>query len=236
MKVFNRFVKNIIRHILSLICKLFRIEIYFEIPSPPQYFNVIENIYGHRQSRELRLSVNSKNQPQPWFTYPAIDYISQLDLSNCTIFEWGSGSSSLFFSKKSKEVYSVENNEGWYRKTKSKCNSNNYLFLELDKDSFVNKIIDFKKKFDIIIIDSIEREKCIQLAPNFLDERGLIILDNSENYPEAAKYLRMKNFIQVDMYGLGPINNYVWTTSLFFTRKTDFKPKGNQPVKLEGGE
>ena len=48
----------------------------------------MNSIYTH-------LLVNENNEPIPWFTYPSIQYLDQLDLSEKTIFEWGSGNSSL---------------------------------------------------------------------------------------------------------------------------------------------
>jgi hypothetical protein len=39
--------------------------------------------------------------------------------------------------------------------------------------------------------------------------------------------------IQVDFFGFGPINDYTWTTSIFFSRDFDFKPINGEirPVK-----
>ena len=33
--------------------------------------------------------------------------------------------------------------------------------------------------------------------------------------------------IEVDFHGFGPINNYTWTTSIFFNRNTRLKPTDN---------
>ena len=58
--------------------------------------------------------VDAAGKPIPWFTYPAIDYIRQLDLSEKTIFEWGAGFSTLFWSSRAKSVISVETDPLWY--------------------------------------------------------------------------------------------------------------------------
>ncbi|WP_155297218.1 SAM-dependent methyltransferase [Spirosoma aerolatum] len=236
LKKIKRNTKNVIRAILYSMAKLFRVDIYFELPQVPNYVKTIEDIYGHKLSRQIHEAVNGKKRPIPWFTYPAIDYLSQLDLSDCNVFEWGSGASSLFFSERSKGVYSVENNEEWYLKVKDKCSENNYLYFVPENNCYVDKIKDLNVKFDIIVIDSIQREECAKVAPSFLKEGGVIILDNSEKYPSISEDLRKIDFLQVDMYGLGPINNYTWTTSFFFDRNARFKPLSHQPLLLEGGD
>ncbi len=53
----------------------------------------------------------------------------------------------------------------------------------------------------------------------------MIILDNSDWYKNTAKLLRDKlDLIEVDFHGFGPINNYTWTTSIFFSRNFRFSP------------
>jgi hypothetical protein len=49
----------------------------------------------------------------------------------------------------------------------------------------------------------------------------LIILDNADWFPKSTSALRASNLLQVDMTGFGPVNKYVWTTSLFFDRAFD---------------
>ena len=48
----------------------------------------------------------------PWFTYPAIEALSNWDLSDKRVFEYGSGFSTLFWASRAKEVVSVEHSNG----------------------------------------------------------------------------------------------------------------------------
>ena len=52
--------------------------------------------------------VDRFNRPIPWYTYPAIEYIKQLDFSDKTVFEYGSGNSTLFWAQRCKKLVSVE--------------------------------------------------------------------------------------------------------------------------------
>ena len=97
----------------------------------------------------------------------------------------------------------------------------------------MQSINEFETKFDIIIIDGVFRQDCaMEVEKNLNLESGIVILDNSDWYAETAKFLRSSmDMIQVDFHGFGPINNYTWTTSLFFTRGVMMNPKNKiQPA------
>ena len=55
----------------------------------------IFNDYGYFESIKVKLPVDKIGGPLPWYTYPAIEYIKQLDLTNKVVFEWGCGNSSV---------------------------------------------------------------------------------------------------------------------------------------------
>jgi 16S rRNA G966 N2-methylase RsmD len=188
----------------------------------------MNSIYTH-------LLVNENNEPIPWFTYPSIQYLDQLDLSEKTIFEWGSGNSSLYFSRLCKNIISVENNFEWFNHVNNNKKNNQEVFYTKNKDEYISHIHKFQK-FDIIVIDGDYRHDCSLESIKCLKDNGLIIFDNSNWYVESCDFLRNNNLIQVDMHGMGPINDYGWTTTLFFKRGYDFEPLGNtQPKKPIGG-
>lgn len=231
----KRFIKKIIKNSILKIAKCNGVVVTFGHPNFNGYSDIIENKYGHKLSRERGLPCDCNAKPLPWFTYPAIEYLNQLDLSKCNIFEWGIGNSSLFFAERAFAVYSVENDEDWFNKIQSIKLSNNHIYLEKDNNKYAQIISTFNMKFDIIVIDGKEREKCSNISHLYLVPEGLIILDNSDRHPDIAEKFRELDFLQVDMHGLGPINHYTWTTSFFFKRAACFKPKANQPTIPIGG-
>lgn len=169
-----------------------------------------------------------------WYTYPAIEYLNNLDFSQKSIFEYGSGNSSIFWAKKSRDVVSVEHDEQWFLKVKSNLRQNQTLFLKNNED-YENTSLKVNKIFDVVVIDGIRRVECSKVIQGCLnkdsDEGFMIILDNSDRYKDTSKYLREKlDLIEVDFHGFGPINGYTWTTSIFLSRNFNFKPnRGVQP-------
>ncbi len=68
--------------------------------------------------------VDKNLEPLPWLTYSFIDFITERLSKEFSVFEFGSGNSTLFFAKRVKQVSSVEHNNEWYNKLKSKIPGN----------------------------------------------------------------------------------------------------------------
>lgn len=172
----------------------------------------------------------------PWYTYPAIEYIKQLDFTEKSIFEFGSGNSTIFWAKRCKKAVSIEDNKEWYDKMTPELPANVEYRLVPEKDNYVNSINQFSENFDIIIIDGNHRYECTVEALKKLNGGGIVILDNSDWHEKSAKLLRDADLIEVDMSGFGPINGYTWTTSFFLSRSVQLKPaKNRQPLNGIGG-
>lgn len=194
----------------------------------------IFNEHGYEASRKLKMPVDKFSNPIPWFTYPAIEYLNQLNLKEKTIFEWGCGNSTLYFSSIAQHVFSVEDNKEWFEKINKLKNSNQTIIFAKD-DDYVNAIKLTNQKFDIILIDASHRFECTKIAANYLKEGGLIILDNSNWYTNSVESLKLQNFIQIDFHGFGPINPYTWTTSFFFSRDYNFPYHNIHSLSPTGG-
>lgn len=202
-------------------------------PSHP-LLDILNNGYGFERSRAERMPVDSKGQPLPWYTYPAIEYIRQLDLSDKRVFEYGGGSSSRFWAGIAQSVVTVEKNKAWHDSIRASIPANVNLLWVPDNPAYERSILAFEP-FDVIVIDGSERYQCAGCAIERLKPGGLIILDNSDWYVKAAGRLRAFGLLQVDMTGFGPINCYTWTTSFFFHRDFSFRPRGaTQPAHGTG--
>jgi hypothetical protein len=190
--------------------------------------------YGWLRSKKEGRGVDASGDPIPWFTYPAIDFIKQLDLRDLTVFEYGSGFSTLFWAKRSSKIISVETDKNWFEEIQSLAPENVELLLTSpDLECYVPKITEHGS-FDIIVIDGTgeSRLPCCQLAPKHLKPSGFIVLDNSDLWLEAAATLRNSGLIQADFTGLAPLHCHWHTTSLFFSRQYAIQPLADhQPHK-----
>ena len=176
----------------------------------------IEEVQGGQRSRDYRLPVNRAGDALPWYTYPAIEFLEQLDFSGCDVFEYGSGNGSRYWATKARNVISVESDLEWYQKGIFDISANRKLLLKTDKAEYLRVINDNHSQFDVIIIDGKYRYDCAREAVPRLKAGGFIVLDNSDWFPKTAQLLRQAGLIQIDFIGNGPINSYAWATSLFF--------------------
>jgi hypothetical protein len=198
------------------------------------FIKIIDEQYGNKNSFIKRKSVDAFNEPIPWFTYPSIEYLNQLDLSSKSFLEWGIGNSTLYFAKRCKEIISIEHNSDWHQLIKDQLPGNAKGVL-ISQDEYSIYPFKFNKKFDVIVVDGIKRFDCLKTALQILKDDGFIIFDNSDRNPEYCKYLRDNNLIEIDFHGFGPIVNFTTTTSIFFSRTVNLKPITIQPVIPIGG-
>lgn len=172
--------------------------------------------FGIVNSISQNSPIDCQNRPTPWFTYSSIHYLNSIDLHKKRVFEYGSGFSTLYFRNRLAEVTSVEDNHFWKEKIEGMAKSttrSEILFKE--GSEYVNAPLTFKHKFDLIIIDGSFREECAKVAAKALSNNGMIILDNSDGYVDAAKVLRKSGFLQIPFIGPGPMSAVLWETSLF---------------------
>ena len=186
---------------------------------------VLIGAYGHLESVAKKRPLDASGAPLPWYTYPAIEYLRQLDFSDKSIFEYGCGNSTLFWSRRAARVVSVEDDETWHAHISQQLGgtSTTTILLEPDVEAFASAISRVEGLFDVIVVDGptrgLTRLKCCKAARGRLSKGGVIILDNSEWLPHSAAFLRSTGLIQIDMTGFAPMNAHPSTTSLFLDRE-----------------
>lgn len=129
---------------------------------------------------EWRWKDESNGLVLPYYTKPFLDELQKMDLEGKSIFEYGIGGSTIWYSKKHMRLYGVESSPAWFEavvNTEPVENKGN-IQLEIDPVKYPKVINEWDTKFDIIVIDGIERDKCIQPALDKLADNGIIIIDN----------------------------------------------------------
>lgn len=188
-------------------------------------FRSLAQRYGQWTSIKDWKSVDETGGPMPWYTYPATEYLSHLNLKEFSVFEYGSGNSTLWWAKKAKSVISVEDDSIWFERIRSDISDSSVKYLlKNGKHDYVSSA---EFAADIFIVDGKHRRECAEHIMKYKD--GLmIILDNSDWYPKTVDFLQeCLGWVQIDFHGFGPINDYTWTTTLFIN------PTRHQELKYE---
>jgi hypothetical protein len=180
---------------------------------------VFQRAWGHTRTDRNGLIVNGAGDHLPWLTYPAIEYLSGLDLSQCRVFEFGAGSSTLFWAARCKKVVSVELDADWFKKILALAPPNVTLLHQPDGHRYARTIADIGGSFDIVCIDGAERYLSASESVRRLAPRGILLLDNSEWYPNTADMLASHGLLEIRFSGFAPLNAFTSTTSIFFTRE-----------------
>jgi len=203
-----------------------------------KFIEIWQNDFAIERSIDQKVCIDKDDNPIPWYTYPAIEYLSQFDYKNMNIFEFGCGYSSLFWANRANKVVSIEDNKKWFEQWKNNFHQVNLeILLRPEGSEYYNAILETDVYYDVIIIDGKCRKECATTALQRLATGGMIILDDSDRvntskeYLEAITILKNENLIQIDFYGFCPMNNYTKTTSLFLHRDFNFRTlKPLQPI------
>ena len=172
---------------------------------------------GWLKSALKGLPIDKDGLPIPWYTYSAIAFLEQkINNKNMTLFEYGSGYSTLWWAQRIAKVISCEHNKHWYDIIKKKLPSNvDYIYHNMNHYA---QAIQNYERVDIIVIDGRDRVNCIKNSLSCLRHDGVVIWDNSdlEKYREGYNFLIEKGFKRLDFYGLVPIYPLISCTSIFY--------------------
>lgn len=216
---------------ISTVIRFFDRENRFEKASKHTSLNYLKSLLGFQNSTLLM------NLDLPWWPFSAIKYIEgKLRDQQFKVFEWGSGASTVWLSRRVQSVVSVEHDVGWANtvnlelskrelRNVSLCSippqnsdtpripSGKSGFLNLDFSNYVDSITKFGN-FDLIVIDGRARVDCWKQACVHLKQGGYIVFDN---YNRSRYQIDTKGFRVVFFSGLTPAS--VWPTHTMIAEK-----------------
>ena len=177
---------------------------------------------GWLESRYLSQPVDQDKNPIPWLTYSSIHFLNQALSPKMSLFEYGSGNSTLWYSQRVRHIVSVEHDKSFFDLIESKIGllpNVDLSYAELPTE-YIESIKSTGQKFDVVVIDGRERVSCSRMAVDYLTDSGVIIWDNSERqrYQEGIEFLQKKGFRKIDFMGHGPIGHHQSCTSIFYRK------------------
>lgn len=127
----------------------------------------------------------------PWYTHGCLGVISKWDLSDKVILEYGGGSSSLWWHRKAKEVWTIETKEEWLKMIDNElmgCHGRFgtlKLFHREINEGDQSRVDEYLKipegcKPNIIVADGIFRTEVCELAVEYFKNNGggILIANN----------------------------------------------------------
>jgi len=151
---------------------------------------------------------------KPWMSDIEIAKIHEYLNPNQLFFEWGSGGSTLHFSKFVKQYISVEYDIRWYSAIKhtilSKqlnnisylyCKPNNPIIFPVwrgnidDFASYINIVDTINiKKYDIVLIDGRCRVACAKKILNFIDNNSIVFV---HDFMQRSRYQSILEYYEL---------------------------------------
>jgi glycosyltransferase involved in cell wall biosynthesis len=203
-------------------------EITTLLPKETNFFHTS----GWLNSIKYNRPISGDNKPIPWFTYPAIDFLDGIVKNNWSIFEWGSGNSTLWWASKAEKVISIEDNQTWFMEVKNKLPQNSEIFFKTGNEYFDSILMYPDCSFDAIIIDGSHRNEATVNCVRKIKDQGIIVFDNSDAmaHEPAQRYLISRGFYRIDFWGLIPSYLYKNCTSVYFNDAGILKQKQSPTV------
>jgi hypothetical protein len=156
----------------------------------------------------------------PYMNYPVVNLLQGRLNKTMRMFEYGSGYSTLFFSRLVGDLVSLEYDRPWYEKISKELPKNAHIiFVTNDVDaSYCRSITQVEGLFDIVLVDGRDRVNCIKHALGKLSEGGILVLDDSqrERYKEGIEHAVGQGFKRLDLAGLKPTEYGMETTTIFY--------------------
>ncbi len=173
----------------------------------------------------------------PWWTYRAIDIVDAWLSARprpIRVFEYGSGASTLWLSRRTDEVVSVEHHRGFGQTIAPILAARGNIDLRivepvktasptvpsakeghagLDFSDYVASIDGTSGSFDLVVIDGRAREECLRAALPRLAPDGIIVFDNSRR-PRYQAAIRAAAVRERRLPGLTPTLPYPEQTSV----------------------
>ena len=175
---------------------------------------------GFLRSCEVGRPCRQDGSPLPWMNYGVIHFLEARLNPSLTLFEYGSGYSTLFFARLVERVVSVESDRDWFKQLQLRYPENVTLVYQAFKpDADYCRLVSQRgKKHDVVVIDGHDRVRCAVHACAGLTKGGVIILDdaNRESNLEAARHLEQTGFRRIDFEGPKPAGIVLERTSVFY--------------------
>ncbi len=176
--------------------------------------------YGFLKSIKTDRPFDKDGNPLPWMNYAILDFFAEKLNKDLTLFEYGLGFSTLYFSERVKSVKSIEHDKTWFNDIQSSLAGKPNVDIQLvELDNGYEKAVNtMKDKYDIILVDGRKRVECAKNSFDQLSDNGVLILDDSqrEKYQGAFDFYAEKGFRKLTFTGIKPSGFRRYASTIFY--------------------
>jgi len=143
----------------------------------------------------------------PWWSLPAIHFVDHKISRGSHVFEYGSGGSTLFLGRRFARLTSIEQDPRWAIKVSQNLSDHKLNEVEIlqpeinltNMEEFERSeyLLSLNKNYDLIVVDGGDHfgpdstwspwTSCFLRWENFINQGGVIVVDDSWRYPEIRK-------------------------------------------------
>jgi predicted O-methyltransferase YrrM len=155
------------------------------------------------------------------------------------VFEYGSGGSTVFFTRRAAHLVSVEHDRGWFERverrlreagisnctqllrppeegTDERFESTDPSFAGMHFGAYVRTIDDFEDEFfDLVLVDGRARPACAERAVAKVKSGGHLLLDDTFRDEYRSAFEALASYPRLDLAGISPYNSQLGQTSVW---------------------
>ncbi len=165
-----------------------------------------------RQGRPVR----GNGEPIPWTTYSFLEFIEPRLRRDLRVFEYGCGYSTLFWAARVATVKAVEHDAAWAARIGKMLPPSAHVVSVPQGSPAYPTAVREGAPWDIVIVDGVDRNACLEQAVVALSPGGVVVLDDSERPEYATDVLRERGFRRIDFWGISPGYWYRKCTTIFY--------------------
>lgn len=172
-----------------------------------------------------------------WYTRPAVELLDRRNYAGKRVLEFGGGYSTAFWCRHGADVTTMEHDADWFGRIGALAHPHTPKLHLVDEALTQFPAALLSERFDLIVVDGLDRVHAAELAGRLLAPDGAIIVDNSEGswsktgraeFP-ILKVLGAPAFQRVDFYGHGLGVFKSSCTSIFFRDRCFLFDQSDRP-------
>ena len=144
----------------------------------------------------LKIFKSKKQKPprMPWWTQDTIAAVEQILKPDMRVFEWGSGSSTVWLARRVKRVWSVDHDKFWRAKIRKWARREGVMgkikvfIYPFENIRYYESVKKPKADVNFIVVDGRNRVECFKRAAQKVRRGGYIMVDDTHRPLYAPIY------------------------------------------------